>query len=221
MRSVNQVPKTPSAVEGDIPTRQSLLSRLRSWDDNASWQAFFDTYWRLIYRCAKRAGLNDAEAEDVVQETVLAVAKSIPTFEYDPNKGSFKSWLFGVTRNRILLHFRRVAKDRKFIDLRPGQSHSQARTSTTDKVADPQGMEIERIWDHEWETNLKQAAMERVKRHVDLKHFQVFDLCLSGHNPADIARTLRVRQAHVYLIRHRLMKLLRREMEQLLQSPWQ
>ena len=82
-------------------------------------------------------------------------------------------------------------------------------------------MEIERIWDHEWETNLKQAAMERVKRHVDLKHFQVFDLCLSGHNPADIARTLRVRQAHVYLIRHRLMKLLRREMEQLLQSPWQ
>ncbi|MGO8697676.1 MAG: sigma-70 family RNA polymerase sigma factor [Limisphaerales bacterium] len=218
---MNEVSKTPLAVEGDIPTRQSLLSRLRSWDDNVSWQVFFDTYWRLIYRCAKRAGLNDAEAEDVVQETVLAVAKSIPTFEYDPNKGSFKSWLFGVTRNRILLHFRRVAKEHRLIDLRPLRSDSHAKTSTIDRVADPQGMEIERIWDHEWETNLKQAAMERVKRHVNLKHFQVFDLCLCGHNPADIARTLRVRQAHVYLIRHRLMKLLRREIEHLLQSPLQ
>jgi len=65
------------------PTRQSLLSRLKSWDDQESWKDFFDTYWRLIYNAAVRAGLTEPEAQDVVQETLLSVAKKIPEFKYD------------------------------------------------------------------------------------------------------------------------------------------
>src|SRR5580658_10178103 len=61
-----------AAVDGvkGIPTRRSLLSRLKNWNDNESWKTFFDTYWRLIYNTAVRAGLNDAEAQDVVQDTI-------------------------------------------------------------------------------------------------------------------------------------------------------
>ncbi len=51
-----------------IPTRDSLLSRLKDWNDRDSWKEFFETYWKLIYRTALQAGLNEAEAQDVVQE---------------------------------------------------------------------------------------------------------------------------------------------------------
>lgn len=84
-----------------LPTRQSLLSRLRSWRNEESWQEFFDTHGRLIYRMAVKAGLSGAEAQDVVQETIILVARKMPGFKYDPAIGSFKSWLRLLTRRRI------------------------------------------------------------------------------------------------------------------------
>ena len=70
------------------PMRRSLVSRLKNWEDNASWQEFFDTYWKLIYSVAIKAGLSDEEAEDVVQETVVSVAKKMDSFKYDPADGT-------------------------------------------------------------------------------------------------------------------------------------
>ena len=80
-----------------IPTRHSLLNRLKDWRDQTSWQDFFDTYWRLIYNVAAKAGLTDTEAEEVVQETVITVAKKISEFKADPARGSFSAWL--ITRH--------------------------------------------------------------------------------------------------------------------------
>src|SRR5690349_16319564 len=70
-----------------LPTRTTLLGRLKDWDDEASWSDFFETYGRLIFRVASKSGLRPAEAEDVVQETVVAVAKHIRAFRYDRNRG--------------------------------------------------------------------------------------------------------------------------------------
>src|SRR6185436_5456075 len=81
-----------------IPTRYSLLSRLEDWDDQESWKVFFDLYWRLIYSVAIKSGLTDAEAQDVVQETVIRVAKGIHKFKRDRELGSFKGWLRNLTR---------------------------------------------------------------------------------------------------------------------------
>ncbi len=92
-----------SGTEGDdlLPTRRTLLSRLRDAGDQESWHEFFETYWRLIYRAAIHGGLHHAEAEDVVQETVLTVCRRIGQFRYDPAKGSFKGWLLQTTKWRI------------------------------------------------------------------------------------------------------------------------
>jgi len=84
-----------------LPTRRSLLSRLRNWDDQESWQEFFDTYWRLIYSAGIRAGLNEQDAEEVVQDTVVAVVRKMPDFKYDPATCSFKTWLWLVTRRTL------------------------------------------------------------------------------------------------------------------------
>src|SRR5678815_3211087 len=93
-----------------IPTRASLLHRLKDWRDQASWQQFFDIYWRLIYGVARRSGLTDSEAQDVVQETMLAVAKHMPGFQYDAANGQFKAWLLNMTRWRIIDQMRKRAK---------------------------------------------------------------------------------------------------------------
>ncbi|MBI4663228.1 MAG: sigma-70 family RNA polymerase sigma factor [Verrucomicrobia bacterium] len=92
-------------AEEFIPTRRSLLSRLKNWDDHESWRVFFDTYWKLIYGVALKAGLTAGEAEDVVQETVLTAAKTMGKFKYDPKVCSFKSWLMHLTRKRIADQF--------------------------------------------------------------------------------------------------------------------
>src|SRR5579859_3887350 len=85
-----------------IPTRSSLLSRVKDWQDFEGWQEFFDTYWKLIYNTGRKAGLTEVEAQDLVQDTMLSVAKKIPEFNYDPAIGSFKSWLLQLTHWRIL-----------------------------------------------------------------------------------------------------------------------
>src|SRR2546422_10427578 len=101
-----------------IPTRRSLLSRLRNWEDQKSWQEFFDTYGKLIHRIAVKAGLSDAEAQDVVQETVIVVSRKIAGFKYDPALGSFKSWLLLITRRRI----EKQLNKRPFLKGRPAPS---------------------------------------------------------------------------------------------------
>src|SRR5262245_6208207 len=84
---------TMKPTEGElIPTRATLLHRLKNWEDNNSWHEFFNIYWRLIYGIARKAGLREEEAQDVVQETLISVAKHMPAFKYDPAIGSFKSW---------------------------------------------------------------------------------------------------------------------------------
>src|SRR5688572_20088733 len=94
-----------------LPTRNSLLVRLRNLDDQESWREFFETYWRLIYGVARKAGLPDADAQDVVQETVLTVVKTAPGFEYRPERCSFKSWLHLLTRRRIADRLRRQSRE--------------------------------------------------------------------------------------------------------------
>src|SRR2546428_9693715 len=146
---------------GFIPTRHSLLSRLKRWDDQESWRDFFDTYWKLIYGVAIKSGMSDVEAQEVVQETVIAVAKKIHEFKTDPAFGSFKSWLRHLTRWRIADQLRKRQREGR---AQQHQSDNTSTTSTTGKIQDPAGFELEHLWDDEWEKNLIDAAIEKVKR---------------------------------------------------------
>src|SRR5882757_1144394 len=107
MKYSNNEKEAPERRQEFIPTRGSLLIRIRDADDGESWQQFFDTYWKLIYGVAIKAGLRDVEAQDVVQETVMTVAKNIKEFEIGPERGSFKAWLLTNTRWRIVDQYRK------------------------------------------------------------------------------------------------------------------
>src|SRR5215468_6377937 len=90
-----------------LPTRPSLLARLKNLDDQEGWRDFFDTYWKLIHSVALKSGLTEVEAQEVVQETLIAVSRAIEDFQYQPEVCSFKSWLRLLVRRRIADQFRR------------------------------------------------------------------------------------------------------------------
>lgn len=207
-------PYTDDCPEDLIPTRSSLLSRLKDWEDNEGWRTFFDTYWKLIYGFAIGRGLSHEEAQEVVQETVVAVAKSIGRFQYDPAKCGFKTWLLSVTRSKIANQFARRERHGAVVARAPDNDSSG--TSFMDRMPAEQGARWDQVWDVEWQKNLMDAAIQRVKRRVSIEQFQMFDLFVLKQWPArDVARTLGVTVGHVYVAKHRIANLVRKEVRAL------
>jgi RNA polymerase sigma-70 factor (ECF subfamily) len=194
----------PTGRQELLPTRWTLIQRLKRWDDQEGWREFFDTYWKLIYSAALKSGLTAVEAQEVVQETVISVSRNIGDLQPTPEAGSFKSWLLQLTRWRII---DQVRKRRSFAG--PGQpSADTTGTSTTARIPDPAGLELEKVWDEEWQTNLIQAALERVERQTSAKHYQIFYLHVIREVPVDkVAAATGVKPNDVYLVKHRLMPL--------------
>ncbi len=208
-----------------IRTRHSLLNRLKDLGDHASWQDFFDTYWRLIYNVAVKAGLTDAEAQEVVQETIIAVARKIPEFKADPAYGSFSAWLMRLTRWRIADEFRRRGKVGVQASACPSgegtlkrelQPDDTGLTDLLDRIPDPGGVAFETVWGEEWTKNLMAAALEQVKRRVSPKQYQMFDLhALQNLSVQHTAQTLQVSVASVYMAKHRVARLLKKAIKEL------
>src|SRR6185503_3403222 len=100
-RRVSRMPDTKSDNHHD-KTRSSLLQDIKRLSNASGWQHFYELYTPLIQRFALKFGLSPAESDDVVQNTMVRVAEQIPQFEYDREKGSFKNWLLGCAKWRIL-----------------------------------------------------------------------------------------------------------------------
>jgi len=203
-----------------IPTRASLLERLKDLGDQTSWNRFYETYHDLIFSVARRAGLNEAEASEVVQDTLISVAKKMPEFTYDPAKDSFKGWLLTVVRWRIRDQLaKRSADAPKQSSLSQGQQEQDTRTATVDRVPDPAKPALEGIWDEEWDSQLLQTALARMKRQVQPQHYQIYHLhVVLGQSPREVARSLGVNTAQIYLAKHRVGNLLKKEIQRLQQG---
>jgi RNA polymerase sigma factor (sigma-70 family) len=197
---------------GLIATRRSLVERLADWGDQRRWQEFFDTYWKLIHSAARKSGLSDAEAQEVVQETVITVAKNIDKLKYDPAIGSFKGWLLQITRWRLADQFRK----REPGNAKRPRSTDDRLTATIERVPDSQIVDLDEVWESSWKENLFEAAVARVKKKIEPKQFQIFDCYVRKEWPAQkVAERLGVNVGQVYLARHRVGALLKKEIKAL------
>ena len=214
-----------SGRSSSLETRPSLLNRLKADDDPASWHEFYRTYGGLIRFFAGKAGLTADEAEEVVQETAIGVARGLPEFVYDPKVCRFKTWLLNLTRWRIQDQLRRrkvwmTPKDAAGLAVgryrrEPGAELSDD-TPTIERIPDPAVPDFGTEWDTAWERSVLALALERVRARIDERHFQVFDLCVNkGWAPAVVARTLGISVGRVYLIKHRISASLMKEVRTL------
>jgi RNA polymerase sigma-70 factor (ECF subfamily) len=196
-----------------IPTRRSLLCRVKDLGDQESWREFFDTYRRLIFGVAIKAGLTAEEAQDVVQETAVSLAKTMPGFKYDPAVCSFKTWLQHLTRKRIIDQLRKRPPAGA---VRQRGSEETRRTATVERVPDPAGFNLDAVWKEEWQKTLLDSAMKKVKEQVNPRQYQIFYLYAIKQLPIQkVARSLRVNVGQVYLAKHRVSALIKKEVRTL------
>jgi RNA polymerase sigma factor (sigma-70 family) len=179
-----------------IPTRESLLSRLKETSADESWREFFETYWRLIYHNARKAGLSDEDAQEVVQETMVALTKNIAEFRYNPARCSFKTWLLNLTRWKIL--------DRLRLNERVRKDQQNFRAQIQEK--------IERAWEEDWRLNVTEEALRRVQEQARPRLVQAFAThIIQGRSAAETSELLRMSVPAVYLACYRIRRLIKKE----------
>jgi RNA polymerase sigma-70 factor (ECF subfamily) len=196
-----------------IQTRPSLLHRLREGDDVESWQEFYRVYGKLARDFAIKAGLTDTEADEVVQEVAIGVARHLPGFSYDPKVCRFKTWLLNQTSWRIKDQIKKRARASQSVgagasDVAP----DPIGTATINRVADPAAVDLDVLFESQWHTNLLAVALDRLKDRFSLKQIQIFDLVVAKEWPAgEVARSLGVSLANVYVTKHRVAAAVKRE----------
>jgi len=196
-------------ADDSLLTRRTLLSRLRNLDDQESWRTFFNLYWRLLYNVARKSGLDDAGAQEIVQDTVIAVARNMPEFRYNPARGTFRQWLLRITRRRIIDHLRRVYRQPPQADFAPELLDEKEDFAAA--ITDESASAIEAAWNEEWERATFEAALARVRAEVSPTNFQVFDYCVLKDWPVSkVAATLDLNPAQVYLAKHRVAQAMKR-----------
>lgn len=187
----------------------SFALQLQHVSADGRWQSFFDTYWNLVYRTACAAGLGKEAAGRAAEETLLSVGEEVLNLGGDSRQETFKAWLRTVTAWRI---HDQLARRR---ESSAPQSVSNCDATSLEAV-------IAKQWETDWERNLTDAALDRLKKRVEPKHFQIFDLAMVKGWPADrIAKALHISVGYVYLVRHRVSALFSSELRKLKRQPWE
>lgn len=194
-----------------IPTRSSLLAKIKDLADESAWQEFHRLYTDLVRRLALKAGLTESEADDVVQEVFVGVTRNIQGFIYDPTKCSFKSWLSQMVRWRISDQLRK----RLPVSQSPGPTcpGGDARALFLET---PASSEFDALWEAEWNQHLISLATGRVKSQVSPKQYQVFYLHVLKEMPVrEVVQRLKVNRTQVYLAKLRVGRRFREELQKL------
>ena len=197
----------------DAPsTRPSLLIRLRDPGDQSAWSQFADLYVPLVHGFARKHGLQEADAADVAQEVLRAVARAAPGLDYDPRKGSFRGWLFTVVRNK--LHNFRADRRRHG----QGTGDTAAHELLAGQVAP--GDDPAALWEQECERQLFTWAAEQVRGQVQPATWQAFwRTAVEGQSGPEVAAALGMSVAAVYLAKSRVMARLRERVREIEGEP--
>jgi len=189
-------------------TRASLLVRLRDGGDAGAWQEFVHLYAPVIYGFARKRGLQDADAADLMQEVLRSVSSAAPRLEYDPARGTFRGWLFTVTRNKVF----------NFLESRSHRVQGTGDSSTQRRLEQHanSGGDLSADWEADYQRTLAAQAMERVKGEFQAATWQAFVLAaVEGELPVQVAARVGLSVGAVYVAKSRVIARLRQEIERL------
>ena len=191
-------------------TRVSLILRLAKTTDVQAWQEFSDVYGPALYSMAKRRGLQPADAEDVAQETLFAVARAIERFEPDRARARFRTWLARIARNMIADFC--AGKLKRPLTQLISDSWLQSASNASPSLASP----IDEEFTQEYRSALFHLAARRVQARVSALTWQAFHETSIASKPAEeVAKKLGMPLGNLYVARCRVLKLLREEVQHL------
>ena len=187
-------------------TSESLLLRIRDPRDRSAWDRFDAIYRPVVYRVARRAGWQHSDAEDLTQRVMASVAKAIPDWQKDNNKGGFRSWLYQIARNGLISTLRTSRRD-----IAIGGSDFLERSQAMES---PTG-EIERLIDEEHHRSQLRTAAEIVRDEFHTSSWQAFWMTTLGElSVPDAAEKLQLSTGAVYAARSRILRRLQEVAQQ-------
>ena len=208
MLVMNTVPATDT-----LPTRVSLLDRLKNLDDRCSWEEFVRYYEAKVTHIARQRGLRQWEAEEVAHEVFKRVAQKICEYQPRTRAGSFRSWLFQLTRWRAGDRLRDRARTPGWVSQSPF-SDREERTATIERIPAPS--DTEAAFEAESRHHLLATLLKHVEADVSPKQLQIFQLLVVDElSPAEVGRLYGVSTNSIYVIKHRVMAKLRAELSRL------
>ena len=195
-------------MDDALLTRLSLLVRLENPDDHAAWQQFVELYGRLVYGFARDRGLQDADAADLTQEVFLDIAPKAGHWRYDPAQGSFRSWLFGVTRHKLARFFERRGTQ----PIGSGDSNASLRLA---EVPSPDAG-LEALWEKEFQEQLFRVAATKIRDSFTPSTWQAFwRTAVEGEEGAKVAADLGLSVGAVYVAKSRVLARLSEQIKQM------
>jgi RNA polymerase sigma-70 factor (ECF subfamily) len=179
------------------PTRATLLVRLRDANDDHAWREFVDVYAPVVYRLYRRRGLQDADAADLMQEVLQVVASRAGRLDYDPERGTFRGWLYGVARNKLA----------DYLGRRQRHPPATGDSATLDLMHSlPVGEDETEQWELAYERQLFLVAAEKVRTAVDASTWQAFwQTAVDGRPAREVAESLGMSVGAVYVAKSRVV----------------
>jgi len=190
----------------DLPlTRASLLVQIRDGANQGAWQEFVSLYGPVVYGFARKRGLQDADAADLMQDVMRSISAAIGRLDYDRSQGTFRGWLFTITRNKVF-NFLSARK------IRPQASGD----SSTNRILDstPDANDGSDTWEVEYQRRLASLAMDRVKSEFQENTWKAFWLTAVDNTPvAEVARQIGMSAGAIYVAKSRVLARLKDEVE--------
>lgn len=192
-------------VEHWPTTRATLLDDLRDPEDAQAWRQFVDLYLPLIYRYSRQRGLQDADAQNVVQEVFSLVSRAVQSFDYDPARGRFRDWLGLITHQRIL---GLLSKERP--------ATCGIGNGFGDALADEMAFEVDGEWIEAFQAHVYAYARERVRAEFDADTWRVFEqVWEQGERPAEVARQMGRKPDWIYQAKFKVLQRVKQEVMRL------
>jgi len=194
----------------DAPlTSASLLVRIRDGRDHEAWRQFVELYAPVVYGFARKRGLQDADAADVMQDVMRSVAGAAARLNYDPSRGSFRGWLYTVARNKIF-NFLDAARHR----IGRGSGDTGVREKLEAQPEPETGLAAS--WEEEYERTLADVAMRRVQKEVQPATWQAFwQTAVEGRSAREAGEAIGMSAGAVYVARSRVLARLKEEVQRL------
>ena len=190
------------------PTRATLLIRLRDTADADAWNQFAEIYGPLIFEFARRGGMQESDAADLVQEVMQEVAKSIKRFEYDPAAGKFRSWLYKIAKRTSAHIARRQLR----------QPKGTGDTGTIEALHQMPGSDesLQQQWNAQYQMQLLHWAAEKIRQDFQQSTWQAFWLtAVDGLAAAEVAKQLQLSVGSIYVAKYRVMKKLKQRIREI------
>ncbi len=179
-------------------TRSSVLRAVANTENEAAWQRLFDLYAGFVFSIARSKGLNDADADDIVQVVFTDLARNLPTFQYDRAKGKFRAYLSGLVNWRVMDKLKVGKRD---ADLKASFMEEAKSTAAVDDAA---------FEENEWQAAALEEALRRIKPDVNPEHYAAFVAsAIEGQDTETVMRLYGISSDNLYQIRKRLTAKLR------------